>query len=400
MFQRKRGKKGVPFLRVQIKTILSTAIALLAGFNILVLQRATKSATPLTHTRPLLILHVGPPKTGTTSLQHSLNLFQSELLQDGYYYMGNSSTVQDFSRCMNRLKNPKSKGTECWYDFAGTLERHRRLGHNVIASNEVISLHAQLNELFWKLLQDALRAWLPHVLVVVSYRHLHNFLPSTHFELQKNQRWPSAREKGKFVTPFVKFWKTKYNRDLQMSGPIPTPAAVLSRFRNSSYDVSILDIENKEQISEFFCAILTNAPTACRALRNQTSAPQLNRNDGGQVNYDALALLAWQREFLKRDQTRRYLRNKIKDFNEKTMKRTPTHFPLECMTDLQEAMLWNESVVHAQQVGLPLDANMLKAMRQDFDRTKSKKKLCTINATAALEMPEWLDFFSKAKTKW
>jgi hypothetical protein len=51
--------------------------------------------TPSTHekedTRPdMFVLHVGPPKTASTTLQHFLDLYQPLLAQDNYTYFGPS----------------------------------------------------------------------------------------------------------------------------------------------------------------------------------------------------------------------------------------------------------------------------------------------------------------------
>ena len=367
-----------------------------AGNESLPLLVSPQSSTALPSSgkkNPLLVLHVGPPKTGTTSLQHMLHQYEPQLLEDNYFYAGNSSVIDNFKNCIRRVQKA-GKDTECWSDFVKTLEVHRKQGHNIILSNEVISVHAQDGN--FDLIRSFMEPWMPNVLVVVGYRHLHNFMPSTHFELQKNQRWPSIMERGKLVTPFTTFWME--NHKLDKLGPIPMPATAIAQFRAAYYNVSVLDIEMKEQITEFFCGILPDATHTCRYHQGRPPLVHaLNTNDQGQVNYDALAILAFQRDYLKKDQTRPYLRARIKTFNEKTLHSGPNDFVLDCLTPDQEEEFLQESLQHARAAGF---SSRDDAIRADFAKAKAKKKYCTINATAVFEQQTWLDFFSRAKTKW
>lgn len=355
---------------------------------------STLRPIPAPEKKPLFVLHVGPPKTGTTSLQHMIESYESQLFEDNYFSTGNASFIDSFNVCTRRVRKA-GRNTECWSKLNRTLEAHRSLGHNVILSNEMISVQAQAVD-YWELIVSLLDPWMPNVLVVVGYRHLHNFLPSTHYELQKNQRWPSSIERGKSVTPFVKFWNQNHGRDLL--GPIPTPATVIKQFRAAQYNVSVLDIETKEQIREFFCRILPDAARTCQHHQSQPPVLHLlNTNDKGQVNYDSLAIIAFTRHYLKKDQTRKYVRSRVKEFNEKGLKRGPNDFPLTCLTLDQQIQFLEESITHARSAGF---SNMENDVRVDFAKTKDKRKFCSINATVAFEDPIWTDFFMKAKTEW
>jgi hypothetical protein len=364
-------------------------------------QHAKTAAVKTEKPAPRLVLHVGPPKTGTTSLQYMLKLYESQLRKDGYYYTGNETAMSDFRLCLKRIK--KAGGpVECWTDIVDGLERHRLQGQSVILSNEIFSWYVRQEPIFWKLVQEALRPWLPHLTVVVGYRHLHNFLPSTHYEVQKSQRWPSQIERGKYVTPLTKFWRERFHREEQLVGPMPTPAAVLKQFQNANYTVSMLDIERNEQIEEFLCQVLPNAPQTCQyhaeQKRNGTdnAIPSLNKNDAGQVNYDSLALIAFQQDLLKAEQTRKYLRQRVKSFNEVTWKRGPNDFPLDCLTDSEDAQFLQESLQHAHASGFT-SKDMDDELTLNFYKTKANKKFCSINATLAFEEKRWYNFFHNAK---
>lgn len=361
------------------------------------LQAALAAPTPKKN-GPLFVLHVGPAKTATTSLQYMLNQYEPLLLEDNYVYVGANSTSLSNpfdGRCLRRLKKGDSS---CWKIFMSELETHRKQGHNIVLSNEVISLQANTNEIVWDLLKAAIQPWMPNVRVIVGYRHLHNFVPSTHYELQRNQRWPSVKEHGKPVTPFTKFYEDLFNKEELISGPIPSSAATIRKF-SEHYNVSVLDIESTEQVSEFVCRLLPNAKRACKQHQEQPpTMPSLNQNDAGQVNYDSLAIVAFNNLVLKKEQTRKYVRAKVKYFNEVRLGNGPNDFPLDCLSPDQEKELLNLSIRHAKESRLPTIDE--EAIRKSFEKAKAKKKFCSINATLAYEIPEWKEYFGLAKTAW
>ena len=343
---------------------------------------------------PLLVVHVGPPKTGTTSLQYMLGAYEPQLMEDNYFFSGNASFVDSFNTCTRRMVSSPNATHDCWIRILNATELHRKAGHNLILSNEVLAYRAS-NKDFFDIFQRLIDPWMPNVLVVVGYRHLHNFVHSAHYELQKNQRWPSTRERGKFVEPFVKFWQE--NHGLDLIGPMPTPAMTLALFRNAHYNVSVLDIETKEQITEFFCRLLPNAIHTCHFHEaNPPSIPTLNTKDKGRVNYDSLAILAFFRRLLKKSQTRMYLRARIKKFNEQVLMHGPDDFVLSCLNASQEEVFLQESIAHARAVGF---FNLDDAIRSDFAKAKEAKKLCSINATVVFNQQVWQDFFRGAQ-KW
>jgi hypothetical protein len=343
---------------------------------------------------PLLLVHVGPPKTGTTSLQHAISMYEPHLLEDNYYYTGNSAFIDSFNVCTRRMVSNPNATHECWTNIFNTTEGHRNAGHNLILSNEVIALRAK-DKVHFDLFRGLVDPWMPNVLVVVGYRHLHNFLHSTHYELQKNQRWPSNRERGKYVQSFVNFWQENHGRDLV--GPMPTPATAIALFRAAQYNVSVLDIETKEQITEFFCDLLPHANHTCHHHQSlPLSVPTLNAKDSGRVNYDSLAILAFQRNMLKKSQTRSYLRARIKKFNEDVLHHGPDDFVLDCLDSGQEELFLQESISHARAAGF---MNMDDAVRSDFAKAKETKKFCSINAWIVFHQKVWQDFFRGAR-KW
>ena len=173
---------------------------------------------------PFFILHVGPPKTATTSLQYTLTKYEEEqvLKADGYSYVGQymSDSVEDMvlqhnhgpflqqlreKSCIQAIYRARVQGRSMWPPCYRRLSKmlSEMRGHNqsVIVSEEMFSVqYVELepnvvDTLDWKALCHLLEStgWQP--MVLIGYRRLAEILPSAH---QQWERWNSkspARDK-------------------------------------------------------------------------------------------------------------------------------------------------------------------------------------------------------------
>lgn len=87
--------------------------------------------------RPWLILHIGPPKSATTTIQHGLVIHGKKLAErDNFYYMGQfrfGGRTKDIERGPNRVFRLDEFESE---DFLEAIRKHRDEGHNIIISAE------------------------------------------------------------------------------------------------------------------------------------------------------------------------------------------------------------------------------------------------------------------------
>ena len=138
--------------------------------------------------RPWLILHVGPPKTATTTLQHSLEKLGVKLAtHDNYYYMGqtlittkylpldqNTTAITTKHNGVTKyLKDTEAVTIYTITDFiykqhpsrpfTQTLLHHYNSNHNVILSSEFFTTHLQKKPNYWtRILEDIfLQHWHP-----------------------------------------------------------------------------------------------------------------------------------------------------------------------------------------------------------------------------------------------
>ena len=199
--------------------------------------------------RPIFILHVGPPKTGSTTLQCTLESLRRELDEDGLAYIGRPEcasmgidvdprnkrefhklesvlvTGYDCQRKMNEWEQQNKQEINvnvssaaaimptstvqpawpsCWQEFLQHLEAHLREGKNhVMFSDEAMANRLTRSSKYkpslpypWRTLRTSLeqRGWDVRILLV--HRPLYDYLPSVYVEQYKYgpnkvklQRW-------------------------------------------------------------------------------------------------------------------------------------------------------------------------------------------------------------------
>lgn len=188
--------------------------------------------TSITHLstseRPVFIIHVGPPKTGSTTLQCTLESLRKELEQDNIAYIGRPECIGlhiDYKhklkfrkvegaltnfKCHKQLLDNEEKEKEisiptCWQDFMNILDDYKEKNMNVFFSDEALA--NRLTGSFgynpkvpypWTQLQRLLdkKGFDLHFLTL--HRPLHDYMVSAYNEIHKVgpnkiklHRWPS-----------------------------------------------------------------------------------------------------------------------------------------------------------------------------------------------------------------
>lgn len=125
------------------------------------MKKEHKDLSFVSSNKPRLILHVGPSKTATTSLQTDLTLVQDQLQTDGYMYAGryyrpytnqrtgvyhlNRTESTLLAAAHSMLKRCKIKPrVKCCLDFAAEMKayshqessKHQKQQYNIILSEE------------------------------------------------------------------------------------------------------------------------------------------------------------------------------------------------------------------------------------------------------------------------
>ena len=173
---------------------------------------------------PTFVFHVGPPKTGTTTLQCGFSVLAKELSKNAStYYLGkncghislpkeNNETALAGHYLTFEIAALKTTG----YNTAALrsrMEHHHALGNNILFSVESFasidgSIHEEKKDQAWILFRDLFQNW--NINIVIAYRHYFDWLPSMYFQRyignQRLDRWPHDKGgggNGRLFIPFL-----------------------------------------------------------------------------------------------------------------------------------------------------------------------------------------------------
>jgi hypothetical protein len=221
----------------------------------------------LNHRQPRFVLHIGPHKSATTTIQCSMFQSKTSLEQDSIVFLGKV----DLAYCGGR-KQPQDKRFKhfdtcildetCWQNVTHLFESYRRQGMDLVISKESISSYtssehstAKDRQKFWSRLEQSLTNW--NVTVVMTYRRYYEWLASArgqfeyHHNLQAKPQWP-------LEMPHTLHYYT--NQVLQNKIPTPYPHVNVMRNYswNQNWNVQVLDIHSTKQdiVQAFLCDVL------------------------------------------------------------------------------------------------------------------------------------------------
>lgn len=237
-------------------------------FNIPSIAYTSQSTT----IKPVLILHVGPPKTGSTSLQCMLESLRSELEKDGIAYIGRPEcrgmnihyrhkklfrlfsaalvTGYDCHRQLNGLEGNHTDGVQvlpsCWDDFTDQLESYRQAGTNVIFSDEAMSNRVVRSQGYrpsvpypWTALKSTLEGMGWDVRVLIVHRPLYDYLPSVYIEQYKEG--PAKRKLNQWFGGGDGHGNDREICPSQGGRAVPRP------FDTDTHEITIARLLNKQQ---------------------------------------------------------------------------------------------------------------------------------------------------------
>jgi len=249
--------------------------------------------------RPTLVVHIGPSKTGSSTIQRDSCEFSDSLKMDNYIYAGMFS-----GRDMKRIEVRLLANDNCLYivrDYLSTDDSGRRamdipcwqermkgvvegnVSKNVILSNEGYSYSSDIlfNKTYHSALQIAYRDW--DFLIVATYRRYAEWVVSVVKQYNANGcltkgGWP--HEGGK--QQCVKMWarikrfpqtgKFRYNAWMYSNIEVAIPA-----WTEGGGRFATLNFHDKPHItSSFYCDILNNTPHTCLQSLNRTVGTHSN----------------------------------------------------------------------------------------------------------------------------
>ena len=386
--------------------------------------------------RPKLILHVGPPKTGTTSIQCGLARFSSKLAQmDNYYYMGMECDLEEIQYDIQQQTG--SKPIAPFYDLFTPIaydhrdppsnimekfEEHHRRKHNVIISSEKFSLLDDSEETL-----SHLRNLFPSdkwdVQVIVTYRRYYEWIPSMFYQIFDQDK--PYREKLRVLPDLPhQRWK-QYPNDANMENIIlkehPTIYSTLTY--GKKFPVTLFDYHQNDEhssssssddlVTRFICHAIPDAHGTCNFL-HRTNVTHANVRITNSNDLWFLQREAMERELITEeldDVSMALLSLKFHTMyhNSTNKSKAPPH--QVCLTKGEEQFLWNISYTAEKYILMDnptLFSRMIlgrerdqirneKELEQqhldDFKTFQQRGKLCSMDFKKMMNDPEWKKVF-------
>ena len=390
--------------------------------------------------KPYLIVHVGPPKTGTTSLQNAFEQLDKKgiLAKDNFVYklypelpfleQGCHTQLLKYRQSFNdtdydeqEMAHYMRHNITCWRDVLAKFQPYLERRTSILISCEPLSF---IHKRVWpKDRGHSMGDWRSMLLtlfqdwdfrVIYGYRRYHEWFLSAKQQLlrwtpakPKMNKWPdSGGAKPKDLRP--KIVTSRQNMPLL---PYRYADHLMEEMqKNPELTSAVFNMHlpihkaNTSLVSTFVCdeAILPNATNTCGYVREQDhkKSTETVKNPSQSLFYDALAVAGYQK-FLKQTKKPPFHRHRValdaQSFNEETLHQGPLDFPLLCPTKDELEPLLDLSLSLERQI-VPEFANMhgVEAEHQaSFWQMYEKKKFCWIDVDATLQNETWVNFFQK-----
>lgn len=396
---------------------------------------------------PKVYVHVGAPKTGSTSIQDAMAKDRAVLKDDGYYLALHGqvrSTTNDDYITDNMLVECDKLGACIWSEderqivvsgsgnphagecpshvlpsFEDLLRKAQKDMGQVVISNEWLNRQSSETGLA-KILNDE---WDPEI--IIYYRRFYDWMESAHFQWHFDvgpDDMKVMRGKIRFID-FIRTYCSRLLKSSVMHSPddadlqfveltdiaeytwhIARRYKQVPRFKDS---VKIVDFHKGDVVKLFYCDVL-GAEGACR-LRNQPCdgepEPKL-RTKSSTVLYD-LVVGAWVNGALPwsdnesssvggDDSLIRWTEVMADRLKEKGL--TEEDFPKECLSEREQTLLLNVSLAY-EKILLPESYSRggKEMMREDFAKAQGKSKFCSVDTDAVLSSIEWNFLFEKQR---
>ena len=352
--------------------------------------------------RPKLYLHIGIPKTGSTTIQHHLKQDEhSGILQKynmTYYECPNISKIYD---------PIAGKDVRNWSRFAACLVNARVTGNgkDAIYSQEVFGhLLGSIKDNSRHLdhLKEVTADW--NVTIVVSYRRFFEWLPSYYYQEQTTQSFESP-------VPFVDWYQRRlgppdgkeqsnYKRRWGAHIGEMHPTRVLIRKFETHFDnivIHNMHEEPKHLVNNFYEKILGLKEISQQ--RRKLPEDSLVSNNIGYLNEFLLAY-AGKKHNLYPDSVTRFKANRVAHSMLSSQNKTASNsLPMKCISSKHREQLLEASLRFEEDLFPEYfsSKNGKEDHVQKFAKAVERNKFCSLDVESAIKSKTALDFFSHLK---
>lgn len=402
---------------------ISTMVAAISETKIRPAGAAKKTGR---QAKPKLFMHIGPKKTGTTSIQIGIlgnKEFRQRLGSDNYQVfssigydirkqLGSCLLLDppDYDDCYEKLSVPFEKVYNETVQTRGGSSSNNKAAIRTIHSLESWSavLKSESAFIFLKKLFDK---WDVHF--VIFYRPFFDWLPSLYAQYRKPFMYMPKKARAPFINgyknvvskpeqklfpEYLAEWRNtsgfSKNRDILTLYVMYKEFLVYSGYQYPDSNIHTMQLSSPHGIKHEFLCKLLHANASCNYSKLQTKNRKENSSAGLPLNLDLIIVEAWKKNLISIPR-----HDAVKVFEERMIELniTMTDFPHVCISEEAKEWVWNRTVVSERMFGTVNSSGELD-IRRRFDRLSSSKgKLCSVNAKAALDVLESHGFFDNCE---
>lgn len=374
--------------------------------------------------RPHLVIHVGPPKTATTTLQTALTHLQNRLSDDNYVYAGryynpfvNSSgtliynrTDSDLVKMMKTMFSKKTceravrrnaSLTTCTVEFLQELDRYKG-GQNLLISDEALASRSFEEPRAFAALREAVQTG-RDPLIIIGYRRFFQWMRSDIHQqfrfdrkIRKVDEWPGPKTAGRKVPDIFPILYRNYPNTIKYT--------TSDRNRIEPYiPVQIFNMHGNygSIISQFACNMLPDAPQTCQAskgLEQSGVKTQMNvANSSYHWNYDKLTVGAAELGLIDTERfSRRTVREDLMNFTRNHLKLSAFDFELDCPSQEQLQSFLTLSLDYEKNALGSEEATRMEAeTRAAFSEDSENYLFCAVAVNETVSKEPWKSFFAQ-----
>ena len=358
--------------------------------------------------RPHLVLHIGPQKTGSTTLQYAWDSpkeLRNVLSEDNFYYhsINPHQGMFDCDLIGDRWDNCKAS-----QKLKVILSDAKQQRKNLILSDE------NLDERFVGTLRIVISDKDFRVKVVLVYRRIHQWLPSWYSQIEKtankdssgnslrnengqpermpHTKWPN--EGGVYVPNFTDWYKKFVARFHSSDLASHHPSVGFKKVYEPHFDhIEVYDMtQNGDFVTNFMCQMIPQAFTTCQRLR-QGSIDLPRRNPSVNVEHDILSVQAYEHGLVEKTLSRSRVVEEVR----KHLLNPGITLPRHCdnaVKDQIHGWLFASEMAMFPESWTPEKSEVLDTI---FDEFFSMGKLCDIDIESILGDEAWIQFFSSLR---
>ncbi|KAG7338714.1 hypothetical protein IV203_037316 [Nitzschia inconspicua] len=354
--------------------------------------------------RPSLTLHVGPQKTGSTTLQQAWASPKElgDFLQQDHFSYAKITPEKGMFEC--QVESGKAYSScQTTQELHGMLTKAREKGQHVLLSDE------NLDETYARSLRAAIKDSEFNTKVVVVYRRIHEWLFSWYNQINKSTNLDANgnylvdenghiyREEHKYfpeeggrTIPSFGDWYRKFtgkwnSSDLALNHP---SIHFVNVYKPLFRRVEIFNMhQNGDFVTNFMCQMIPEAKQSCIALKTGTDVAV--ENVSVKLDYDIIAVAAYEAGIVRKDITRTILRAAVSFFVEKTGKPIPRTCDEGILQEIKNWLLDSERIVFEDNWDSENESNL----ENIFDEYRNTGLLCDIDVDRVIGDEEWIRFF-------